>query len=1041
MKRNQDDNLSVTAKNTEGEIVVEKLNQDIMSTHKEWSALEESLCKLLNVSSDKYYTTFSSSSSNEQLIDDTVTCKSVIELKWKLLLCNNKLSDAEIDLLKALKVYTTIRMQIPEGLSIMGWLQRYRNTHKIYILSDDQIYAEHPSCPPELHIIKDRPMKKVTLYNIPDSEALRVHLEDNIKYQEGVTYTLARELSPLKGQPFEGRPFRTLVMLASGISGTGKGGTADTIRSLLDMQEQDKYSKRYIVCRLNGYNDNSHANMFRGSPVGYAGHEKRCTVDSLIDAHNDILEQEERESIIYTEKLCKDPLTRRIALKRHFNTIFLFIDEIDKPPVNFLEGLMGLFETQSLESAKGSKFQPGDNISLLVFMTANFGVNQIVNLPPNDEDSYELALVYIRKHMIELGFSPWILGRIKTTLAYLTLPREAIVPILYNALEREITKNAKVLKGYVVDHVVYTKEIKDRFVDLSIAIHGKYEPSEGVRVYIDRMTKTLDETFENHRQHIDKCVINQGDMPLTDPVLDFKVINTYTTSSPVRKVENTSNSYVSVDSSSSPSLLNTLDNDVNDGTTSSLPHNIHLHPHPNQSVSTILGESTDGDNNRLTLNSPFTEDDKSKRSIPLTATVTASDNLLREETIEVNSIQKKKESLVFQYPEIAKAVLDNNSNLRALNECIKYNVPTGIFTLNHDNLRSTGYSIISPGKNVQINNINITNNFNYPPEEIKKLLLESKKLEVLTKQIESIPDPRKLRTETKENIIDIVGVLKNIACDFDPNRTISYHKEDEQLLSNTSSSSTQKRLKYSKKYKSTSYTNSDTIQSIDEDDDDDESMDIEEMELHKLTKESSNIRSSTKNVSPSPYKSKYLPRTTLLNQDVLITRDDKLKQSKSLPKSSPLIKSSKKNMNTLPNPISVDPVIKLKLLDYESLGTVYPNDDDLVTQSDEDDEDEEESNNSSGHGKPHSSDDTDNSSYDDTVIQALSHQVEDCKGTFLTKKQRSLCNGCAIEYKKCTWRSNEKCEKYYSYTKPNGKYPDRCRTCEAHRSYTRRQSK
>jgi hypothetical protein len=207
---------------------------------------------------------------------------------------------------------------------------------------------------------------------------------------------------------YSGVHARMYKRILSGPSGVGKTEMVRTLRHWFCMDKGDYWEHQFVDVDASECKDQTLVNKVIGSGSGYADSDSRHTM-----VHRLIAACKSPQLKLAEQMADKKSAAYRAAMREYEREgdppfIMLFIDEIDKAHLDFMNAMNGLLGEGTMEASTGGhRFRVPDKTSLIIVFTSNYGSREIARMPMENDleaiDYVEAAMGVhgLGKHSIE----------------------------------------------------------------------------------------------------------------------------------------------------------------------------------------------------------------------------------------------------------------------------------------------------------------------------------------------------------------------------------------------------------------------------------------------------------------------------------------------------------------------------------------------------------------------------------------------------------------------------------------------------------------
>ena len=279
-------------------------------------------------------------------------------------------------------------------------------------------------------------IKQPPYHTIRNVDAIYAYLSERVKDQPAL-YKVAASISAAINRSFmdvtnEDEPPKVHKLTLSGVSGSGKTQTVDSVRSLLGMRSGGPNEAQYVFIDGSTLSDETQVNNLTGAAPGLVGYQDG---HSIADRLNRALN---KPAVLSTLAARKKALTVVVAPYVPPRFVMLVIDELDKVSPDFLKAINGLIETGNYATPNNSvRFDRPPETSLIMMFTCNYGEEKIAQMAlRNDEE----AESFIQEAMRDDGVPPYTIGRLGDIFPYYALAPEALHELLGHRIEEHIQR-------------------------------------------------------------------------------------------------------------------------------------------------------------------------------------------------------------------------------------------------------------------------------------------------------------------------------------------------------------------------------------------------------------------------------------------------------------------------------------------------------------------------------------------------------------------------------------------------------------------------
>lgn len=248
-------------------------------------------------------------------------------------------------------------------------------------------------------VIDDTTNPPIDTMNLLD---IKRFLEDKLSGQDETLRRLAAVIYMFN----KGNTKPILPLFLSGVSGTGKTKFVKLVKHLLAIKDT-----QYVYRDMTRMQKDEDIKILLGASPGTVGCDSPNTVPlDLLRAIGKSATSTDKRPSHYTIHTNNHPLPK---------TVLLHFDEADKAHENFFTLLNNFLETGILSTSSSVSFILPKETRLLVIFTANYGMDKIKEMNPDDH--YDDACKVIRDEMIQYGVHGSFIGRLQYILPFFKL--------------------------------------------------------------------------------------------------------------------------------------------------------------------------------------------------------------------------------------------------------------------------------------------------------------------------------------------------------------------------------------------------------------------------------------------------------------------------------------------------------------------------------------------------------------------------------------------------------------------------------------------
>jgi hypothetical protein len=341
------------------------------------------------------------------------------------------------------------------------------------------------------------------------------YLRTRIKEQDTSIYRLASILADALTRKESAwgadKPLLYKAILA-GTSGCGKTETVLRVKEFLGMAAGYEYEHQFIEIEgvtmseevpsglsaaLVGY---SLADRLNGALSNYKNDEWW-----KLETMNHQTQEYKQAYAEYTQKQC-EIRPEEVAVPPY---LLLFIDEIDKAPLEFILLLTTLMDTGNYTSPSQVSFRLPKQTALIILCTSNYAAERLCQMEPRND---EVAESLVKKAMGDNRLRAHTIERMGKILPYYPLRTEALRLILMEKLEDYVNKSV-IANRFGSNAISYDQDVKNMLVDhVLLKVNSEY----GIRGSIGQLIFKLNIFFGSALGVLDQMV--SGGQPLNAPI-------------------------------------------------------------------------------------------------------------------------------------------------------------------------------------------------------------------------------------------------------------------------------------------------------------------------------------------------------------------------------------------------------------------------------------------------------------------------------------------------------------------------------------------